>query len=44
MPDAKDDTRYSTMVKIIADVSMEEVEKNLNQIEGQVVRDIRETT
>jgi acetoin utilization protein AcuB len=44
MPDAKDDTRYSTMVKIIADVSMEEVEKNLNQIEGQMVRDIRETT
>ena len=43
MPDPEDETRYSTMVKIIADVSMDEVEGIINQIEGQKVRDIRET-
>ena len=44
MPDSKDETRYSTMVKIIADVPMEEVKNIIGQIEGQEVRDIRETT
>jgi len=44
MPDPKDDTRYSHMVKITADASIEDVKKALEQIEGQEVRDIRETT
>ena len=43
MPDLRDDTRYSTMIKIIADVSMQDVEETINAIEGQEVRDIRET-
>ena len=43
MPDPKDSTRYSIVVKIIADVPMKEVEGIINQIEGQEVRDIRET-
>lgn len=43
MPDPKDDTRYATVVKIIADKPMDEVERIINQIEGQTVRDIRET-
>jgi len=43
MPDPRDETRYSTVVKIIADVSMDEVEHFINQIEDQEVRDIRET-
>jgi acetoin utilization protein AcuB len=43
MPDPKDDTRYSTVVKIIADIPMKEVENIINQVEGQKVRDIRET-
>jgi len=44
MPDPKDDTRYSHMVKLTADVPMEEVKKILDQIEGHVVKDIRETS
>jgi acetoin utilization protein AcuB len=43
MPDPKDDSRYSTMVKIITDTSMDDVKAVINQIEGQDVRDIRET-
>ena len=43
MPDPKDETRYSTVVKIIADAPIEAVETIINQIEGQQVRDIRET-
>ena len=43
MPDPKDETRYSHVVKIIADVPMKEVENIINQIEGQEVRDIRKT-
>ena len=43
MPDPKDNSRYITMVKIIADTSMDEVKAIVNQIEGQEVRDIRET-
>ena len=43
MPNPKDETRYSSVVKIIADVPMNEVERIINQIEGQEVRDIRET-
>ena len=43
MPDPKDNSRYITMVKIIADTSMDEVKAIINQIEGQEVRDIRET-
>ncbi len=43
MPDPKDETRYSTVVKIIADVPLQKVEDIINQIEGQEVRDIRET-
>ncbi|MCP4631175.1 MAG: CBS domain-containing protein [bacterium] len=43
MPDPKDEARYSTVVKIIADAPMEEVENIINQVEGQKVRDIRET-
>ncbi len=44
MPDPNDETRYSSVVKIIADASMAEVENIINQVEGQKVRDIRETT
>ena len=43
MPDPKDETRYSHVAKIIADVPMKEVENIINQIEGQEVRDIRKT-
>ena len=43
MPDPKDETRYSHVVKIIADVPMKEVENIINQIEDQEVRDIRKT-
>ncbi len=43
MPDPKDDTRYIHMVKITADKPMDEVENILGQIEGQELRDIRET-
>ncbi|MCG6912205.1 MAG: CBS domain-containing protein [Deltaproteobacteria bacterium] len=43
MPDPKDDTRYTHVVKITANVPMAEVEKIINQIEGHVVTDIRET-
>ena len=43
MPDPKDETRYSHVVKIIADVSIIEVENIINQVEGQKVRDIRKT-
>jgi len=43
MLDPKNSTQYTTVVKIIADVQMEEVARIINQIEGQEVRDIRET-
>ena len=43
MPDPKDETRYSIVVKIMADAPMKEVENIINQIEGQEVRDIRKT-
>ena len=43
MPDPKDETRYSHVVKIIADASIEEVENTINQVDGHKVRDIRKT-
>lgn len=43
MPDPGDETRYIHVVKIIAGIPMDEVENIINQIEGQAVRDIRET-
>ena len=43
MPDPKDGTRYSTVVKIVADAPMQEVENIINQVEGQKVHDIRKT-
>ena len=43
MPDPKDDTRYTHMVKITADEPIAKIEKIINQIEGHVVKDIRET-
>jgi acetoin utilization protein AcuB len=43
MPDPKDNTRYSHMVKITADCSIEEVKKILRQNDGHEIRDVRET-
>ena len=43
MPDPSDDTRYSTVVKIIANLPMQDVERIINQIEDLDVQDIRMT-
>lgn len=44
MPDPKNDTLYIHMIKITADDPIEKVERIVNQNEGHVVRDIRETS
>lgn len=43
IPDPKDKTYYSTVIKIIAEAPLDEVESIINQVEGQKVLDIRET-
>jgi acetoin utilization protein AcuB len=43
VPDPKDKTHYSTVIKIATDAPLDEVERIINLIEGQTVLDIRQT-
>lgn len=43
VPDPKDKAYYSSVVKIATDAPLDEVERVINQIEGQKVIDIRQT-